>query len=144
LPYVTHAYLGLALLPLLLIKLLVVRVFKKYHPALPYLGVILFTAAFTLVGFTGLQRAILWAKGPRITIQQEEGTRNVSTAVGREILHYKCARCHGLKASYVFRKTEDDWRVTVERMAQKDRGLITGCQVDSIVGYLSSEQGSQE
>ena len=55
-PLVTHATLGLVLFSLLLVKHLVVRIFKKYYPTLPYLGVILFTIAFVVVAFTGVQR----------------------------------------------------------------------------------------
>ena len=96
-PLVAHATLGLLLFPLLLVKHLVVRVFKKYFPALPYLGVILFTIAFVVVGLTGLQRMVLWAEGPMVTIQSGDTQRTVSAAVGRDLLQSKCARCHSLK-----------------------------------------------
>jgi len=140
-PLVTHAALGLLLFPLLLVKHLVVRVFKKYFPALPYLGVILFTIAFVVVGFTGLQRMALWAKGPMVTIQSGDTQRTVSAAVGRDLLQSKCARCHSLKPVYLYRKSEQEWRLTVNRMVAKDAGPTTECQADSIVGYLSSGLG---
>lgn len=138
-PLVTHATLGLVLFPLLLVKHLVVRVFKKYFPALPYLGVILFTFAIAVVGFTGLQRMILWAEGPMVTIQSGDTRRTVSAAVGRDLLQNKCGRCHALKPVYLYRKTEDEWRLTVNRMRAKDPGLTSECQADPIVGYLVNE-----
>ena len=140
-PLVTHATLGLLLFPLLLIKHLVVRVFNKYFPTLPYLGVILFTIAFVVVGLTGLQRMVLWAEGPMVTIQSGDAQRTVSVAVGRDLLQSKCARCHSLKPVYLYRKSEQEWRLTVNRMVAKDTGSTTECQADSIVGYLASELG---
>ena len=143
-PLVTHATLGLLLFPLLLVKHLVVRVFKKYFPALPYLGVILFTIAFVVVGFTGLQRMVLWAEGPMVTIQSGDAQRTVSAAVGRDLLQGKCARCHSLKPAYLYRKSEEEWRLTVNRMGTKDPGLMTECQADYIVGYLVNDLGPVE
>jgi len=140
-PLVTHAALGLLLFPLLLVKHLVVRFFKKYFPALPYLGVILFTTAFVVVGLTGLHRMVLWAEGPTVTIQSGDEQRTVSAAVGRNLLQSKCARCHSLKQIYLYRKSEEEWRLTVARMRAKDPGLTTECQADSILGYLASELG---
>ena len=140
-PLATHAALGLALFPLLLVKHLVVRVFKKYFPALPYLGVILFTIAFIVVGFTGLQRMVLWAEGPMVKIRSGDAERTVSAAVGRDLVQSKCGRCHALKPVYLYRKTEDEWRLTVNRMRAKDPGLTTGWQADPIVGYLANELG---
>ena len=140
-PLVTHATLGLLLFPLLMVKHLVVRAFKKYFPALPYLGVILFTIAFVVVGFTGLKRMVLWAEGPRVTIQSGDEQRTVSAAVGRELLQSKCARCHSLKPVYLYRKSEEEWRLSVARMWAKDLGLMSECQAGSIVGYLANELG---
>jgi hypothetical protein len=140
-PFVVHATLGLLLFPLLLVKHLVVRVFKKYFPVLPHLGVILFTIAFVVVGLTGLQRILLWAEGPMVRIQSGDTQRTVSAAVGRDLLQSKCARCHFLKPVYLYRKSEEEWRLTVARMRAKDPGLTSECQADSIVGYLASKLG---
>ena len=140
-PLTVHAYLGVALFPLLLVKHLVVRMFKKYYPALPYLGVIIFVIAFTLVGMTGGHNALLWAKGPKATVKAGDGQREVSVALGRDLLHSKCARCHRLRPTYIYRKSEDEWRQTVDRMRGKDRGLITSDQADHIVGFLAAELG---
>jgi len=137
----THATLGLLLLPLLLVKHLVVRVFKKYYPALPYLGGRRFAIDYVVVGLTGLKRIVLWAEGPRVTIQSGDEQRTVSAAVGRDLLQSKCARCHSLKPVYLYRKSEEEWRLTVARMWAKDLGLMGECQAGSIVGYLASELG---
>jgi len=140
-PHVTHATLGLLLFPMLMVKHLIVRVFKKYFPSLPYLGVMLFTISFVAVGLSGLQRVVLWAEGPMVTIRSGDAQRTVSAAVGRDLLQTKCARCHSLKPVYLYRKPEEEWRLTVARMRAKDLGLTSECQADSIVGYLASELG---
>jgi hypothetical protein len=143
-PLVTHATLGLVLFSLLLIKHLVVRIFKKYYPTLPYLGVIIFTIAFVVVAFTGVQRLVLWAEGPMVTIQSGEEQRKVSAAVGRNLLQNKCSRCHLLRPVYLYRKAEDEWRLTVSRMRAKDPELTTECQAEYIVGYLAYDLGPVE
>ena len=140
-PLVTHAYLGLALFSLLLIKHLIVRTFKKYYPTLPYLGVIIFTIAFVVVAFTAMQRLVLWAEGPMVTIQSGDEQRKVSAAVGRNLLQNKCSRCHSLSPVYLYRKAGDEWRLTVSRMIAKDPGLTTECQSEHIVGYLANGLG---
>jgi hypothetical protein len=140
-PLVTHATLGFVLFSLLLIKHLIVRIFKKYYPVLPHLGVIIFTVAFVVVAFTGLQRLLLWAEGPMVTIQSGDEQRKVSAAVGRNLLHDKCSRCHPLKPVYLYRKAEDEWRLTVSRMRAKDPGLTKERQVEHIVGYLAHHLG---
>ena len=97
--------------------------------------------AFIVVGFSGLQRVVLWAEGPMVTIRSGDAQRTVSAAVGRDLLQTKCARCHSLKPVYLYRKPEEEWRLTVARMRAKDLGLTSECQADSIVGYLASELG---
>lgn len=140
-PLVTHATLGLVLFSLLLIKHLVVRIFKKYYPTLPYLGVIIFTIAFVVVAFTGVQRLLLWADGPMGTIQSGEEQRKVSAAVGRNLLQNKCSRCYSLRPVYLYRMAEDEWRLTVIRMRAKDPKLTTKYQAEHIVGYLANDLG---
>ena len=49
--------------------------------------------------------------------------------------------CHSLKPVYLYRKSEQEWRLTVNRMVAKDTGSATECQADSIVGYLASALG---
>ena len=55
--------------------------------------------------------------------------------------HTISATCHSLKPVYLYRKSEEEWRLTVARMRAKDLGLTSECQADSIVGYLASELG---
>lgn len=141
-PFVVHAYLGAALLPLLLVKHMVVRLFKKYYPALPYLGVTMLVVAAGIVSLTGAHYLLLWAKGPSVQVNPVDGERTVSAALGQELLHSKCARCHSLQPVYIYRKTEGEWRLTLKRMADKQRGLVSGSQADHIVGFLKAELGA--
>ena len=142
-PFVLHAYLGAALLPLLIVKHLVVRIFKKYYVALPYLGIAILVAAFALVALTGGHYALLAAKGPGVSVQSGSGQRQVSVALGRDLLASKCSRCHSLQPTYIYRKVEAEWRNTVKRMMQHDPPLTTSDQADHIVGYLVAELGEE-
>jgi len=140
-PFALHAYIGLALLPLLLVKHMIVRGFKKYYVALPYLGVTMFTLATLVVGFTGVHYSLLWLKGPRTTVEVKGGKRQVSIALGRDLLHTKCVACHPLQSTYLYQRTEEEWRSTVKRMQDKQPGLTTDTHADMIVGFLKTTLG---
>jgi len=139
--YATHAYLGVVLFPLLFVKHLVIRVFKKYYTALPYLGVLILTMAVGIVSLTGGHYFLLWLRGPSTKVMSEGEKHKVSVALGRDLLHSKCARCHPLRPSYLYRNTEDGWRLTVQRMADKRPGLCSRKQVNYMVGFLKTELG---
>lgn len=138
---VAHAYLAILLFPLLLIKHYIVRVAKKYFPALPYLGMTILFLAFLVVTVTGVHHIVLWTGVPKMTVQSAVGPRIVSTAIGRDLLEIKCARCHSLSPLYKAKRGEADWRGTIERMHQYDRALsLTDDHKDHIVGYLMIER----
>ncbi|NOZ21216.1 MAG: hypothetical protein GXP25_09010 [Planctomycetes bacterium] len=144
LPLALHAYLGVLLLPILLLKELIVRFFKRYFTALPYVGMVIFCVAFLVVAFTGGHYTVLWLKGPTAKVTRDGKRHKVSVALGREILHNKCAQCHELKLPYLYHRTEDEWRNTVTRMSRKDPGLVSPKQADAMVGYLKKELGAAE
>ena len=132
-----HAFLAMAIFPLLLVKHYIVRLAKRFYPALPYIGVTLLVLAFLVATITGINTVLLWAKGPQITVQSIDGPHRVSAAVGRDLLTMKCSRCHELLFIYRSTKNEQGWRNTVERMIAHDPGLdLEVDQIDSIVGYL--------
>jgi hypothetical protein len=61
----------------------------------------------------------------------------VSTAIGRNLLPIKCARCHDLIRLYEKKRNEEAWRKTIQRMHDHDKALvITQDQVDHLAGYL--------
>ena len=138
----THAYLAVILFPILFIKHYIVRIAKKYYPALPYIGITILVISFLMVAITGLNHIILWTKVPKMTVQSKKDPRIVSTAIGRDLLGIKCARCHNLNLLYKGSKKENEWRMTVKRMNSLDKALIiTDDQVDHMVGYLLLERG---
>jgi hypothetical protein len=140
-PITTHSYLGIILLPILFIKHYIVRIAKRYYPALPYIGMTMLVIAFLIVAPTAINRIILWTKVPKMTIQSRGGPRIVSTAIGRDLLAIKCARCHTLSAIYKGKRGEEEWRKTITRMINYDKALrLTEDHRDHIVGYLLLER----
>ena len=135
-PVATHAYLAAILFPILFIKHYIVRIAKRYYPALPYIGMTILALAFLAVATTGLNHIILWTKVPKMTVQSSSGPRIVSTAIGRHLLPVKCGRCHNLALSHKTKKSEKEWRNTIKRMNNYDKALIiTADQADHITGY---------
>jgi len=140
-PIAVHAYMAIILFPLLLIKHYIVRVAKRYYPALPYMGLTILIVAFVVVAVTGINHFVLWTDVPKMTVQSNGGPRIVSTAVGRDLLPIKCARCHELRLLYMEKRSEVAWRQTITRMQNYDKALyITDDHIDHIVGYLLLER----
>jgi hypothetical protein len=132
-----HAFLAMALFPLLLVKHYMVRLAKRYYPALPYIGMTVLVLAFLVATITGINHVLLLVKGPKITVQSLDGPRRVSAAVGRDLLSMKCARCHELILIYRSTKNEQEWRNTIYRMVMHDPGFdLEEDQTDHIIGYL--------
>ncbi len=66
--------------------------------------------------------------------EQEEAAP--STLDGRALLEERCANCHDLARVEGARKTEEEWKATVERMVGKGAQLSQAEQ-EAVVKYLA-------
>lgn len=141
---VMHFTLGMAIGPLLLVKILVVRFFPRLEGNLaPLLGTGLLTAATVLIGlsipFALQETAQAWTVADggylgdenRLRVQDllaqtgldEEACATYSTPTallaGRDVLRRKCVECHDLRTILARPRTPESWFSTVRRMAER-------------------------
>lgn len=141
---VVHFALGMALGPLLLLKILVVRFLPRFEANLaPSLGVILLVGATVLIGlsapFALQESAQAWGSATggflsEASLQRveslltqteldEEARRQLASPAGllagRDVLRQQCVECHDLRTVLARPRTPDNWRSTVRRMADR-------------------------
>jgi mono/diheme cytochrome c family protein len=142
---VAHLMLGITIGVLLLIKISILRFFRHFEEAMPYLGSALLLCTFLLIGLSvpftlrehflrkgahvggdvfgaeNLQRVgkLLQTAGlPAEAAIDKLATRR-KLSEGRQVLLSKCVQCHDLRTILMRPRTPGDWVQTVERMAIK-------------------------
>ncbi|MEW6087264.1 MAG: multiheme c-type cytochrome [bacterium] len=63
---------------------------------------------------------------------------------GKKIFEQKCGKCHGLDRALNVKKDEEAWKKTVERMAEKSKGIILEQDVYKIARYLVTRQNGEK
>ena len=134
-----HAYLAVSLIPMILLKWLIVRRFKRFFSYLPALGSLILATAFVLsamtAGYVFLNRAEI-----RYTTVSETDVYDVQLA--QYLLFRKCGKCHSLEPVLRSAKDREGWTKTVNRMAEKDIPNIRPFDIKQIVlGLLERGKG---
>ncbi|CAG35236.1 c-type cytochrome [Desulfotalea psychrophila] len=140
---VFHIALALALIPLLLVKVLVVRRLPHCSEKLPLLGITIFTFSFVLSGITA-GYYILHRSDFVYTTLSVQDSDVLDIELGKALMTGKCNKCHSLERVYRAYKSEDDWVVTVNRMAQLDSPNITGFDLKQVLNYLLKQQEERQ
>ncbi len=136
---IIHATLALSILPLLFVKILIVRYYPKaFNYVLP-IGVIILAISLAFVGVMGGYYFIKKASGTYVsTYNAQAGFLDVE--VGRAIVIDKCNKCHDLTRVFTLAKTPEDWLATVNRMAERDPTWLSADQIQQAVHFLSERQ----
>jgi len=78
-------------------------------------------------------------------LQQQKKRKNADLAlveeeIGKTLISKKCSLCHGLERVYQPVKSEDEWRMTVERMKKMAPGpdFLSEKETEEVVKYLTS------
>jgi mono/diheme cytochrome c family protein len=132
---VMHLTLGIAIAPLLTIKILIVRRYPKLHSMLPGLGLTVYTMSVVL---------LLLGVGPflinKLTAPDLEGKSDVEIiALGSQLLEQRCQKCHDLDRVYdqKGKKSKDLWTATVDRMVKLEPPLAD--VRDPVLMFLQAE-----
>jgi len=135
-----HMALAGSIFPLLIVKILIVRYFPNlFDIIVPTIGIAIFVVSFSFVFITGGYYFIKSSTSKYVSsFNPEAGHLDVD--VGRELTIQKCNRCHDLTRVFTFVKTPEEWKGTVNRMAERDPTWIGGGEIDQIVYYLSERQ----
>jgi mono/diheme cytochrome c family protein len=155
---VAHLIIGLVIGITLLIKIAIVRFFKHLESTLaPFLGTLLLICTIVLIGLsvpTALREALasrqetyLPANVERVRIQFElaglQAGKSLSAddlRTGRRVLSTRCVGCHDLRTVLARPRTASDWRLTVQRMADRSASFdpIGDREQIQVIGYLVS------
>ncbi len=141
---VIHSYIGIAILPLIIIKICIARLYKKFYKSLPIYGMVLVIAVYLQIPLYAGLYMISAIKSQYVIIQEKGKFVKVNVNIGRKVVQQKCATCHSLERVYAHVKTEPDWRDYVSRMRAKDPGVMTEQEAREALGYLVKNLGIDE
>ena len=116
-----HITLGIGLLPILAVKILIVRRYPSLHRLLPALGITVYCLSVVLVVLGAGPFLIAKATAPDVEGLGEEQL----VALGEQLLPQRCQKCHDLDRVYDLkgRRSAALWATTVDRMVELDPPL---------------------
>ncbi len=138
---VAHLMLGITIGVLLLVKISILRFFRHFEEAMPYIGTVLLICTYLLIGLSipfTLRESALRVKGnvfsdaslqrtytrlqmaglpPDAPLDKLASRRKLRE--GQDVLLKKCVQCHDLRTILARPRTPPDWVRTVDRMAIK-------------------------
>ena len=136
---IIHWVLAISLLPLLMVKILIVRFYPQaFNHVLP-MGVSILVITMAFVTITGGYYFVKSVSGKYISsINPSAGYLDVD--VGRELTLQKCNKCHDLTRVFAMVKSPEGWQETVNRMQERDPTWMGPDQTEQIVYFLSERQ----
>jgi cytochrome c2 len=138
-----HIALAIFLTPMILLKLGIVKRFKRLFPYLPVLGSLIFATAFVLNGITAGYYFLHRSKIQYTTVSEAE-MGSLDEHIGRELFRTKCNKCHSLEIVLKASKNSEGWTKTVNRMAEKDVPNIRPFDIKQIVFYLIKKEEDRQ
>jgi len=138
-----HIVLAIFLTPMILLKLGIVKRFKRLFPYLPVLGSLIFATAFVLNGITAGYYFLHRSKIQYTTVSEAE-MGSLDEVIGRELYRTKCSKCHSLETVLKASKTSEGWIKTVNQMAEKDVPNIRPFDVKHIAFYLIKNEEDRQ
>ena len=135
-----HVVLALILIPILIVKILIARFFKRLYPNLVLIGLLIFFLSFAMVGITAGYIFLQSPDKPE-TLKEvvSEPGKKVKQERGGDILKKKCTICHTLERVNKAKKNETQWKATVDKMIEyiKNPDHLTEEEKTILINYLS-------
>lgn len=131
-----HAVFALLIIPLLFLKIMIIRRFKALKDKLPYFGVTIFALGMTLTAITGGFYALRAANLNYVSLTNYDRS-TLNADLGRGLMEKKCMKCHTLERVFLAVKTEEQWTSTVNEMVMRDP-VIHPDEAAQIIYYVSS------
>lgn len=139
-----HAYIGIAIFPLIIVKICIVRFYKKFYKSLPVYGMVVLIAVYMQVPVYAGLYIISAIKSQNIALSEKGRLVWVNVNSGRRVVQQRCSTCHSLERVYAYVKTEADWRGYVSRMRAKDPAIMSDQEALEALGYLVKNLGIDE
>ncbi|MCP4401209.1 MAG: hypothetical protein GY801_28415 [bacterium] len=140
---ILHIALGLLLVPLLIIKISIVRRFKRLGSHLLGFGIALFLISFVLNGVSA-GHYFLHRSDIRYVSLSERDAGVMDVELGRWLVTQKCVKCHSLERTFRSFKSEKGWTNTINRMAVIDAPNIRDFDAKQMIHYLITQQKERE
>lgn len=139
-----HSALGILLIPLLTLKIFLVKRFKRLGTLVPGFGLSLFLVLFLLYCLTGGYYFLHHKSATGEVSLSDFDTEVLDAAIGRQLVLQKCTKCHTLERVFRAVKTEQGWTNTINRMAAIDAPNIRDFDAKQIIHYLVVQQEQRE
>ena len=136
---ISHIAIGIALIPILFLKILLVRRYRRLHWTIIILGLATFIFSFTMNGLT-TGYYFLHSSDIRYISLTEFDEDVLDENIGRAVLQKKCGKCHTLERVYRSYKSEEGWTRTINEMAVLDAPNIRDFDVKQIIFFLLKQQ----
>ena len=140
---ILHITLGILMIPLLLIKVLIVRRFKRLSSHLLGFGIALFLTAFVLNGVSAGYYFLHRSDIRYVSITAGDSSI-LDADLGRQLVTRKCVKCHSLERTFRSFKSEEGWTKTVNRMAVIGAPNIRDFDAKQMIHYLVTQQQERE
>lgn len=140
---VIHIVLALLLVPLLIIKILMVRRHARLNSGLPLLGITIVALSFALTGLTA-GYYVLHRSNLTYTTLSALDNDVLDADLGKSIVTRKCSKCHSLERVYRAFKSDESWAKTINKMALLDSPNITSFDVKQVLNYLRVQQKNRQ
>ena len=142
---IIHLALAMVLSPLLFIKVLVARYYKRYYSILMPIGLVIFVLSFVLIGVTAgpylaHQTRMQTVSFASINLPPSAIDMNLAAAT----MEKRCSKCHNLDRIAGARKDARGWLATVNRMRVLPDSGISEADSRIIVTYLASQMAPKE
>ncbi|WPD21810.1 MAG: photosystem P840 reaction-center cytochrome c-551 [Candidatus Electrothrix aestuarii] len=140
---ILHITLALLVIPLLGIKILIIRRFRRFEKQIPGLGLAVFLALFLLNSMTAGYYFLHQSDIGKLSLSEEDAAV-LDEKKGQKLVAQKCGKCHTLERVFKALKTDKGWEETVQRMLSFDAPNISEAQGKQILNYLISQQHRRE
>ncbi len=136
-----HIVLALALVPILVIKLVIVRRYPRLSKTLIAFGPGVLILAVALSGITA-GYYFLHSSDIKYVSIAEFDNKILDDKLGQQVVNLKCNKCHTLERVYRAFKSQDGWTTTINRMASLDAPNISSFDVKQSIHFLVTRQES--
>lgn len=140
---ILHIALGSILIPLIIIKILIVRRFKRLGSHLLGIGIAVFITAFVLNSVTA-GHYFLHQSDIRYVAISDSDSDVLDETMGRQLVTQKCGKCHTLERVFRAFKSDEGWTNTINRMAVIDAPNIRDFDAKQMIHYLVRQQETRE
>ena len=137
-----HMTLAMVLSPLLFVKVLIARYYKKHHSLLMPIGIMIFVLSFVLIGITvgpSLAHRVRMQTVSLAAIDLPPAAIDINIAAST--MEKRCSKCHNLDRIVGAHKDAPGWLATVNRMKALPGSGISDEDSRVIVSYLASQMG---